>query len=412
MVQKKSVSLDKILIYLTGGVHWVGGVQYTRNLVRAIAQLPDSERPKVVLSIGGKNAGAGFEQEFTQFPNVVIDGPLTAQDRTGLLGLKLLRRISNKLFGRELTPKFLRSDDCTVAFPAKAPDLPGPSEKVFWVPDFQYKNFPEYFSAEERSARDKMYDRMFSQDAILVLSSQAVQSDHQKFFPGYAALRIRVLHFHTVLSDEDYTPDPQAVCEGYGLPPIYAYLPNQIWQHKGHDTVLTALAKLRAKNLKIPIVCTGSSSDYRTDGYFKSLRQFIQENDLEGQVTTLGLIPRQDQIQIFRQASLVIQPSRSEGWSTVVEDARALGKDIILSDIAVHWEQRPEHGRFFKTGDAESLAEQLEQVWPTCVPGVQPEREQAAKQQSQNNNLKYAREFMNIMQEAHGLHLQKAKTER
>lgn len=70
----------------------------------------------------------------------------------------------------------------------------------------------------------------------------------------------------------------------------------------------------------------------------------------------LGVVPRSDYVQLVRAAALIVQPSRYEGWSSVVEDARALRKRIVLSDIAVHLEQAPPGGIYFRTGDATAFA--------------------------------------------------------
>jgi hypothetical protein len=57
-----------------------------------------------------------------------------------------------------------------------------------------------------------------------------------------------------------------------------------------------------------------------------------------------------------------VQPSKSEGWSTVVEDARGLGKRILLSDIDVHREQDPPRAGYFRPDDAKELAARLREV--------------------------------------------------
>ena len=80
----------KILIYLTGGVHWLGGVQYTRNLLNAISLLSLHERPEIILQIGRKNRGQGFEEEFSRHPNVKIDKPINKNFALGYTVLSLL----------------------------------------------------------------------------------------------------------------------------------------------------------------------------------------------------------------------------------------------------------------------------------------------------------------------------------
>ncbi len=70
----------------------------------------------------------------------------------------------------------------------------------------------------------------------------------------------------------------------------------------------------------------------------------------------LGFLPRADQLALMAGAVAVVQPSLCEGWSTVVEDAKALGRHVIASDIAVHREQLATGADFFAPDDAEALA--------------------------------------------------------
>ena len=86
---------------------------------------------------------------------------------------------------------------------------------------------------------------------------------------------------------------------------------------------------------------------------------FAKKNRIDANILSLGFIPREDQLELMKNAIAVIQPSKFEGWGTVVEDAKTLGKQIILSDIPVHREQFGEHGFYFKPDDYMSLAEIL-----------------------------------------------------
>lgn len=386
----------KILIYLTGGIHWMGGVQYTRNLLRALALLPVSERPELVLQISTKNRDAGFEEEFRTYPNVTIDRPL----RTSHGPLSKIRRIFRRVSGRELPGKFLLSDECAVAFPAKGPNIPGGSQKIYWVPDFQYKHFPEFFSPEERESRDTMYDTMFAEPGILVLSSEAAKVDFQRFFSHFAGKPVRILHFASTFDSDDFASDPSTACARFGLPNKFVYLPNQMWQHKGYDTAFQALGILKQHGTEIPLVCTGSDKDYRTNEYGRQLDHILKEGGIEGQILHLGLLDRRDQIQLYRRASLVLQPSRFEGWSTTVEDARALGKTIVLSDIDVHKEQNPEDAIFFAVGDPHDLAEKLSAAWKHAKSGPDLERESVARRKAVDRSLRYARDFLSIAKAA------------
>ena len=89
------------------------------------------------------------------------------------------------------------------------------------------------------------------------------------------------------------------------------------------------------------------------------------------------MVPRKDYLQLLRGAAAVVQPSLFEGWSSVVEDARAFGKPIALSDIAVHREQTPPGSQFFAPDDPHELATAVEQA--LASPSMTEEDAQAAQ---------------------------------
>jgi glycosyltransferase involved in cell wall biosynthesis len=111
------------------------------------------------------------------------------------------------------------------------------------------------------------------------------------------------------------------------------------------------------------------------------------------------MVSRADQIEIFRKAAAVVQPSRFEGWSTVVEDAKAVGRPMLLSDIPVHLEQAPEE-TFFKVGSHEDLASVLEVMLLSLEPGPDKQSEAAAAEASADRGRRAAERFMEIAHEA------------
>jgi len=61
----------------------------------------------------------------------------------------------------------------------------------------------------------------------------------------------------------------------------------------------------------------------------------------------------------MKGATALLQPSLYEGWSTLVEEAKALNKFIILSDLPVHKEQIAGNVAFFDPFNATELAEKI-----------------------------------------------------
>lgn len=383
----------RLLVVLPGGPRWPAGVQYARHLIRGLGLLPASERPRVVLAVPPANRGRGYEEEFARVPFVEID-------RFAVPALRRLA-LSPRGWWRLFGLRSRRSDDCTVAFPVKGPRPRRGPAGVAWVPDFQYKHLPEYFPAGERRARDQAYAELFRRSRFLLVTSQAVRRDLGRFFPGHDHLHVRVVPFAATFPAEELAPDPAAACRRLGLPERFAYLPGQFWRHKGHDTVAAALWRLRQQGLRVPLVCSGSPRDYRDGGgTHAGFLGRVAATGLADQVAVTGFLPRADQVAVLRQAALVVQPSLFEGWSTAVEEARALGKPLVVSDLAVHKEQDPPRARYFPAGDSRALAELLSGLWPRARAGPAGD-EPAALARGRERARAFARAFVALVTLAH-----------
>src|SRR5438046_8352218 len=73
----------------------------------------------------------------------------------------------------------------------------------------------------------------------------------------------------------------------------------------------------------------------------------------------VGMIPLDHVYALLRASMGLINPSRSEGWSTTVEEAKSFGVPMILSDLDVHREQAIGTASYFGTDDAVALADHL-----------------------------------------------------
>jgi glycosyltransferase involved in cell wall biosynthesis len=261
------------------------------------------------------------------------------------------------------------------------PANPGRLKTISWIADFQHLHLPQYFTQAERDYRDKWFLELARRSSRLMLSSNAALHDFQAFAPRYAD-KARVVRFASLLAQQAAFADPAAAVARYHLPAKFALVVNQFWGHKNHGLVVEALALLLERGLRIPMVFLGMPADYRDpeNATLSRLFQQIAARGLAGQIIILGHVPRADLVDLLRGAAVVIQPSRFEGWNTTVEDAKALARPLLCSDLIVHREQAPSALGFFDCDDAQGLSALLEQWWPSLQPGPAPaaEQEQAA----------------------------------
>src|SRR5204863_9043215 len=154
--------------------------------------------------------------------------------------------------------------------------------------------------------------------------------------------------------------------------------------------------------LEIPLVCTGLENDVRSPGYFGELMSLASELGVCDLVRHLGMVARADQIEIFRHAALVVQPSLFEGWSTVVEDAKAVAAPMLLSDLPVHKEQTAGMQRvwMFRARDPDALAMRLAEMWPTLPRRPNPAEEGAVATAHQDRIVEAGRRFVETVREA------------
>jgi hypothetical protein len=105
----------------------------------------------------------------------------------------------------------------------------------------------------------------------------------------------------------------------------------------------------------LKFVFTGEPNDRRDPEYINQVKTLLDDPIIKGRTKVLGFITRSEQLCVMKYAKFLIQPSLFEGWGTVVEDGKRLGKNMILSDISVHKEQMNKHCILFEHDNAESL---------------------------------------------------------
>lgn len=357
-------------------IAWMGGVLYVRSLVRCLACQPAAQRPRIRL-LGVRDPASPVIRELSAYDCVDAVDTL----RGGRLG-----RLWQRLFGTTATVPEL-------VFPAFAA-VPPPAVPLYWLPDFQHLHLPDLFSAEERQARSAGMAALAASEGTLVLSSAVAAADFARFFPQ-AKIRSEIWRFCSELMPGTASTDPRPA---YGLPAKYLYLPNQFWAHKNHRSVFLALGMLKRRGIEICLVCTGLQEDRRDVEHFPRLRALLDAEGVADQVRFLGLIPRVDQIEVFRHAAAVVQPSLFEGWSTVVEDTLAIGRPLFVSDLPVHREQLAAvaEARFFDPLRPDTLADALEQAWPGLAPGPDAGSERSAAARLAGRRMASGAEFIRI----------------
>lgn len=338
--------------------NWIGGSYYILNIIHALNSLPEEEKP-VVSVLSPKKSDFELAKKETKYPRLnYIEFP-----KKPSIVARALNKLITTVFRRETSLLKTKLDGVDFVYPNYSHAIANKSiPKVYWIPDFQEAFLPHFFTKQELNRRSRNHQTVVNDAEIIVFSSQDAQSHFKKLFPTYEK-RTEVLPFavtHPVLGNSNF----QEIQKKYNLPEKYYFLPNQFWIHKNHITVLKAVKQLKDKGENIAVVFSGKEHDHRATGYFESLSKFVSENGIQDNVQFLGFIDRKDQLLILKNSLAVVQPSLFEGWSTVVEDAKAMNKFLVLSNLSVHQEQLKErNAHFFEPEDVENLSQLLSGVW-------------------------------------------------
>lgn len=339
-------ALKKIAILDRSSSGWSAGESYTKSVLRSLG--PICKRSQVELLLFTPGNGQPFRD---QADLRIIHFPLTAS--------------------KEGLTNALKEQKPSVVFPVlDDPVHKIPFPVIGWIPDLQHRFLPHFFSPSEIAHRDQLFQNLARQSVFLTTSSEA--SRKLLIESGLAMEETsKALPFPSSLIEAGFFDDPRRTLQKYRLPAKFALVANQFWKHKNHETVVQALAILQKDFPDIALVLTGLPADFRDpdNSTLSSLLQQVAASSLHPRVTILGQVPRADLVDLMRLAAVMIQPSSFEGWNTSVEDAKALGRPVICSDIAVLREQAPGALGFFTVGQAEGLAHILKKEWPSLAPG-------------------------------------------
>lgn len=341
----------RVAFTLIGGRTWIGGLNYQVNLLSALVAYQAQEIIPVLFL--GNDIDEALLDEFSRIDGLEIVQSPEFNDQ------QKFKRLSNSLiFGCDASAlKIFERHSIDIVF--EAANFYGwrfPLKTIAWIPDLQHQRLKHYFSFFAFWKREIGFRMQVYSGREIMLSSEDAKSDFQHFYP-IQPNRLHVVRFAVPV--RTITFDIHSLLTKYDLPEFFFYLPNQFWKHKNHECVIRALASANQKGFAIKVAVSGNPKDPRDPNYFPDLVSLARNLEVSSQFKMLGLIPYEDVQALMRSCVAMINPSRFEGWSTTVEEAKSLGADMLLSDINVHREQAGALAQYFDVDDKDALAKLL-----------------------------------------------------
>ena len=212
---------------------WLGGINYYRNLCSAIVRYErENIQIKIFLPYGQKKS------IFDEFPPEIEVQETLLLTRWSVPWV--LRKLWSKCFGNDdMLAWYLRRQKVDVISHQQSPARCMGLQNIGWIPDFQHKYLPDFFTKKEIEGRNLGFLRLAKKMDRVILSSQTAKDDFIKYYPQYAG-KARVLRFVPAI-DFSARGTRDEVKKKYALPEKFFFLPNQYWVHKNHKIVLEAL---------------------------------------------------------------------------------------------------------------------------------------------------------------------------
>lgn len=331
-----------------------GIVNYIYNIVAALYTLPDEERPFILL-LHSQHAPVDYIRS-VGYPEMET---IAFSEQPGKPIFRKVNQLITKLTHKNFYKywKYYRKIDVLYPyFELMDQQFADYGNKVHWMVDFNNRAFPEHY-ADKGETMQRFQESLTQRTDKIVLSSQALKNELQQYYPGYKN-EVNVLPFASTIQLPE-SADQESVKQKHQLDGLFFMSPNQFWEHKNQIVLFEAIRILKSKGVTVPfkVVFTGSLQVHRGKGtYATILLQKIEEYGLTDYIVFTGVLERGEQLILMQSSLALIQPSLYEGWSTLVEEAKAMNKFILLSNLPVHREQIDKNVAFFEPHDAAHLA--------------------------------------------------------
>ncbi len=327
----------------------IGVIYYLVNIVRTLEYLPDYQKPDIVVFYNSE-----CEKHLNLFNYPFIKKVWINFRSKNRIKFYLKSLISQKNLFYEI---IISECEIDAIFPFN--DFPIAVKTnvkiISWIPDFQHKFFPKYFNFLNLILREIRFKSIIKNTNTLVLSSFDSYGHLKKFYKIKNNLNIKILQFVSTIKNNKIN-NINFVKKNYNIENPFFLVSNQFYEHKNHYVVLKAIKELKEQQYKFQVIFSGKTEDYRNPSYFPSILDFINKNNLQSYIKILGLIPRENQLSLLKNSLAVIQPSKFEGWSTIIEDSKTLSHQIICSKLPVHIEQLGNNGFYFEPDSVDELA--------------------------------------------------------
>ena len=327
---------------------WLGGYNYFKNFFKFLKKYQKEYEPVLIVD---KISRLNNDNFFNNF-KIIITSFASNQN----LFLKIFNKGLIFIFGKSfLLENFYLKHKIKILTHSGYLGRNSVIKSFPWFPDFQELHFPENFSFKQIILR-RVNILMSSKNSTNILISSASVMKDLKTISSSAYKKAKLIKHTVDIPVKKKILSKTFLKKKFNIHSNYFYLPNAYWKHKNHIAVLKALNRLKIKPL---IISTGKFYDHRNPGHSNYILNTIKNFNLERSYRYLGIVPENEMYSLIFHSLALINPSKSEGWSNTVEQARLIKKKVLLSYNPVHLEQKSNNFIYFQPDNYIKLSQLL-----------------------------------------------------
>jgi glycosyltransferase involved in cell wall biosynthesis len=212
--------------------------------------------------------------------------------------------------------------------------------------------FPEVSANGNWQHRDNLYDAVLGRAAAIIVGTEVGKLEVERFF-RIDPSRILIMPHPTPRVAEAAVETRPSVRQKYGISGDFLFYPAQFWAHKNHVNLLLALDLLKSR-FETPLDVVFVGADHGNLGHVKTTAERLGLSD---RVHFLGFIPREDLIELYREAFALSYVTFFGPENLPPLEAFALGCPVIASEVSGVREQLQDAALFVDPVSPEQMAD-------------------------------------------------------
>ena len=226
---------------------------------------------------------------------------------------------------------------------------------VITMHDLQEYHYPEFFSFKEKLFR-KINNKIALLDSNrIIVSFNHVKNDIIKYFK---VTEEKISVCPPPFADNWFAQTKETVwstlSKKYNIKKDCILYPAATWRHKNHLGLLEAMKNLVLEKDDIHLVCTGKKTEF-----YKEIQSKILDYDLSKNVHFLGIVPEENLIGLYKNASLVVIPTLYEAGSGPLYEAMRYGIPVICSNVTSLPETIGNEDFIFNPNDSDEILKKI-----------------------------------------------------